>query len=132
VNIPTKGVEDVLGRLVTIPDQELSPKDRFLRQAAEIVAQEVVGPPSEESLTQVKLDMVNKEYRDRMSEFEVDAASTASTTKGAPKGLGDQQDGKAETRKQALDSRIGEVESFVGLGRSKLNDIDALLSSESN
>ncbi|MDB5525946.1 MAG: putative chemotaxis protein motC [Rhizobium sp.] len=131
VNIPTDGVDDVLDRISTIPDQELSPKDRFLRQAAEIVAQEVVGPPSEESLTQVKLDMVNKEYRDSMSGSEVNSANTTPATKDAPKGYDNQNNGKADTRKQALDVRIGEVKNFVGLGRSKLNDIDALLSAES-
>jgi hypothetical protein len=49
----------------------------------------------------------------------------------APASRNGQQDGKAETHKQALDDQIGKAENFVGLGRSKLNDIDALLSSES-
>jgi|EndMetStandDraft_4_1072995.scaffolds.fasta_scaffold37952_2 chemotaxis protein MotC len=134
VDIPTDDIEDVLTRLSSIKNEDLSPKDRFLRDAAQIVAEEVVGPPSQESLTQVQRDMVNKEYRDRMSELVLDAEKTASTTKDAmaPSGLEDQQDEKAETHKKALDSRIGEVESFVGFGRSKLNDIDALLSNESN
>jgi chemotaxis protein MotC len=134
ITIPTSGVEDVLGRLDSIPDKDLSPKDRFLRDAARIVAEEVTGPPSEESLTQVKRDMVDKEYRDRMSELVLDAGKTASTTRNAiaPAGHDGQQDGKADTRKQALDDQIGKAEDLVGLGRSKLKDIDALLSSESN
>jgi chemotaxis protein MotC len=134
VNIPTPGVEDVLGQLNSIPDSDLSPKDRFLRDAAQIVAEEVTGPPSEESLTQVKRDMVDKEYRDRMSELVLDAGKTASTTSNAvaPAGHDGQQDGKADTRKQALDDQIGKAKDFVGLGRSKLKEIDALLSSESN
>jgi chemotaxis protein MotC len=133
VNIPTSGVEDVLGQLGAIPDKDLSPKDRFLRDAAQIVAEEVLGPPTEESLTQVKRDKVDKEYRDRMSELVLDAGKTSSTTTNAmaPASQNGQQDGKAETHKQALDDQIGKAENFVGLGRSKLNDIDALLSSES-
>jgi chemotaxis protein MotC len=67
VDIPTDDIEDVLTRLSSIKNEDLSPKDRFLRDAAQIVAEEVVGPPSQESLTQVQRDMVNKEYRDRMS-----------------------------------------------------------------
>jgi chemotaxis protein MotC len=133
VNIPTSGVEDVLGQLGAIPDKDLSPKDRFLRDAAQIVAEEVLGPPTEESLTQVKRDKVDKEYRDRMSELVLDAGKTSSTTTNAmaPASRNGQQGGKAETHKQALDDQIGKAENFVGLGRSKLNDIDALLSSES-
>jgi chemotaxis protein MotC len=134
IKIPTSGVEDVLGQLNSIPDKDLSPKDRFLRDAAQIVAEEVTGPPSEESLRQVKRDMVDKEYRDRMSELVRDAGKAASTTRNAvaPAGHDGQQDGTAETRRRALDDQIGKAEDFVGLGRSKLKDIDALLSSESN
>lgn len=134
VNIPTDGIEDVLNQLDSISDEKLSPKDRFLRDAAQIVAEEVVGPPSESSLTQVKRDMVDKEYRDRMSELALGADKTASASRDAvaPAGHDDQQDGKAETHKRALDDQIGKVEHFVSLGRSKLNDIDTLLSSESD
>ena len=40
VEIPSDGIEDVLTRLAAIPDHELSPKDRFLKNAAEIVAED--------------------------------------------------------------------------------------------
>jgi chemotaxis protein MotC len=134
VNIPSDDIEDVLNRLNAIPDEELSPKDRFLRDAARVVAQEVIEPPGEESLTQVRRDMVDKEYRDRMSQLVIDASKTASTTRDAvvPSQRNAVEEGKAETRKQALDARIGAVENFVGLGRSRLKDVDALLSNEGN
>jgi chemotaxis protein MotC len=134
VNIPSDGINKVLNQLDSIPDKDLSPKDRFLRNAAQVVAEDVVGPPSEESLTQVQRIMVDKEYRDRMSERVLDAAKTGSTTNSAvtPPGRNGQDNGKAETRRQALDNQIGKVEDFVGLGRSKLNEIDALLAKESN
>jgi chemotaxis protein MotC len=134
VDIPTSGIEDVLGRLGAIPDKDLSPKDRFLRDAAQVVAEDVIAPPDEESLTQVNRDMVDKEYRDMMSERVLDAQKTASTTSTAvsPAGLPGQENGKAVTRKQALDNQIGEAEDLVGLGRARLNAIDALLSTESN
>jgi chemotaxis protein MotC len=128
VNIPSDGVNDILDRLAGIPDTELSPKDRFLRDAARVVAEEVTNAPSEDSLTQVKRDMVDKEYRDRMSDLAVDAANTSST---APLGQQDQKDAAGATHKQALDARIGQVESFVSVGRTKLTDIDLLLSGDS-
>lgn len=97
VNISTPGIEDVLDKLGAIADKDLSPKDRFLRDAARIVAEEVVGPPSQESLTQVARDMVDKDYRDRMSRIALDAQQTASTTTAA---LTSQtsEDGKAAIR----------------------------------
>lgn len=123
VNIPTDGVEAVLRRLAAINRQELSPKDRFLKDAAEIVAEEVARPPPEESLTQVRRTMVEKEYRDARSERllrigktapAIDTGQTGSTTPSP-------QDNPAPT---------ADVEDFVSQGRSKLKEIDAMLTSE--
>jgi chemotaxis protein MotC len=127
VNIPSDGINQVLEKLAEIPDKSLSPKDRFLRDAARIVAEEVVKEPGEDSLRQVERVMVDKEYRDMMSERVVKASDEAlAETLPSTQNLPD------ETRKQALDSRIDEVEDFVSVGRSKLKDIDALLSTGSN
>ncbi|WP_312858571.1 hypothetical protein [Rhizobium sp. G21] len=79
VDIPSDGIEDVLTRLGGIADQDLSPKDRFLRDAAQIVAEEVMAPPDADSLAQANRDMSDKEYRDRMSELALDAETTGST-----------------------------------------------------
>lgn len=127
VNIPSDGINEVLERLADIPDKSLSPKDRFLRDAARIIAEEVVKEPGEDSLRQVEREMVDKEYRDMMSE-RVAKASREALAETLPS----TQDLPDETRKQALDSRIDEVEEFVSVGRSKLKDIDALLSTGSN
>ncbi|MBL0370689.1 chemotaxis protein [Rhizobium sp. KVB221] len=134
VNISGDGVNEILNRLAEIPDQELTPKDRFLRDAARVVAEEVTEVPGGDSLTQVKRDMVDKEYRDRMSELSLDAGKTASTARvnAAADGQNDQQDAQQETRRQALDLRIEKVENFVSSSRSRLRDVDALLSGESN
>jgi chemotaxis protein MotC len=132
VNIPGGDVDAILGQLAGIPDTELQPKDRFLRDAARVVAEEVMDAPGEDSLTQVRRDMVDKEYRDRMSELTIDAAKTASTAPmtGDPAGNDNQTDAAGATRMQALDTRIGKIENFVSVGRTKLNDIDLLLSEE--
>jgi chemotaxis protein MotC len=127
VNIPSDGINEVLEKLAELPDKSLSPKDRFLRDAARIVAEEVLKEPGDDSLRQVERAMVEKEYRDMMSErvaraSETDPADPLTSTQNLPD----------ETRKQALDSRIDKIEDFVSVGRSKLKDIDALLSTESN
>jgi len=133
VNVPTDGIEKVLQDLAEIPDKALSPKDRFLRDAATVVGEEVLSPPSETSLKQVKRAMVDKEYRDMMSERVAKAvAEAAEETPALPNPITSSEDLPAETRMQALDSRIDRIEDFVSLGKSKLKDIDALLSTESN
>ena len=127
VGIPGDGINEVLERLAEIPDKSLSPKDRFLRDAARIVAEEVLKEPGENSLRQVERVMVDKEYRDMMSERVAKAAASARA---------DALDGDAksveETSKQALDAKIDKVEDFVSVSRAKLKVIDALLSTESN
>lgn len=133
VNVPTDGIEKVLQDLSEIPDKALSPKDRFLREAAVVVGEEVLSPPSETSLKQVRRAMVDKEYRDMMSERVAKAvAEAARETPVLPVPVANAEDLPVETRMQALDSRIDRIEDFVSVGKSKLKDIDALLSTESN
>jgi chemotaxis protein MotC len=133
VNVPTDGIEKVLQRISDIPDISLNAKDRFLREAAEVVGEEVLRPPAEESLRQVKLNMVDKEYRDMMSEKVAKAAAEAATLGSSlPKPIANPKDLPVDKRDAALDSRIERIDDFVSLGKSKLKDIDALLSTESN
>jgi len=127
VNIPSDGINGVLETLTEISDTSLSPKDRFLRDAARVVAEEVLKEPGGDSLRQVERVMVDKEYRDMMSERVAKASETALASP-----LPSTQNLQDQTKKQALDSRIVEVEDFVSAGRSKLKDIDALLSTGSN
>lgn len=133
VNVPTDGIEKVLRQLADIPDAELSAKDRFLREAATVVAEEVLKPPTEDSLRQVRRDMVDKEYRDMMSERTAKAATTTAMEEARlPDPAASDETLPVETRMKALDARIDRIDDFVSVGRSKLKDIDALLSTESN
>jgi chemotaxis protein MotC len=133
VNVPTDGIEKVLQDLAEIPDKALSPKDRFLRDAARVIGEEVLRPPGEDSLKQVRRAMVDKEYRDMMSERVAKAvAEAAEEIPALPGPIANTEDLPVETRMQALDSRINRIEDFVSVGKSKLKDIDALLSTESN
>jgi chemotaxis protein MotC len=133
VNVPTDGIEKVLNDLTDIPSLSLSPKDRFLRDAARVIGEEVLRAPDEESLKQVKLYMVSKEYRDMMSERVRDAAKDAvALGNSLPAPIPNPVELPTETRVKSLDERIDRLDDFVSLGRSKLKDIDALLSTESN
>jgi chemotaxis protein MotC len=115
VNIPTDGVDGVLERLSAIPDKELTPKDRFLKDAARVVAEEVSRPPPEFSLTQVRRDMLSKEYRDEMADRMLHPAP--STTPGQA------------TAGKPADTEA--LQNFVSQGRSRIKEIDAMLTSES-
>lgn len=131
VDIPSDGIEDVLNRLSGIPDQDLSPKDRFLRDAARIVAEEVMAPPSADSLAQANRDSADKEYRDRMSELALDAETTGSTDPGPASATDQPAASETAPRSEALDARMDQAENLVASGRARLKDIDALLSKES-
>ncbi len=109
VNIPTDGVDKVVKQLAGIRNDELSPKDRFLKSAAEVVAAEVLRAPDPESLMQVRRDRMEMEYRD-------DRADRLQQAGNPPTGTKD-----PET-----------TEDFVAQGRFKLKAIDALLRMESN
>ncbi|MCV3766251.1 chemotaxis protein [Rhizobium sp. TRM95796] len=130
VDIPSDGIEDVLTRLGGIADQDLSPKDRFLRDAAQIVAEEVMAPPDADSLAQANRDMSDKEYRDRMSELALDAETTGSTDPQPAPDLQQPTGSETAPRGQALDARMDQAENLVASGRARLKDIDALLAKE--
>ncbi|WP_052161859.1 chemotaxis protein [Hoeflea sp. BAL378] len=50
--IPTDGVNGVLARLNAVPETQLSERDRALREAARMIAEEVLRKPDPNSLTQ--------------------------------------------------------------------------------
>lgn len=116
-SIPTSNVDAAMKDLAAIPEDELSPRDRALRNAAQFVAGEVLRVPAAESLTQ-------------------DAALTIATPDAAtPDALpaadmpGSAADGQRMPQSSAakLDP---EFKTFVENGRSKLSAIDELLKEE--
>src|SRR5690606_20735755 len=52
VNIPSKGILEAVEEISAIPEDALSSRDRALRRAAEVVAQEVLRRPVPDSLAQ--------------------------------------------------------------------------------
>lgn len=58
--VPTDGVDAVLEGLNAVSERQLSPRDRALRTAAQIVAAEVMRKPDPNSLTQAFSPMLNE------------------------------------------------------------------------
>ncbi len=117
-NIPTPNVGEAVEGLAQISDEQLSPRDRALRQAAHFVAEEVLRQPVAESLAQ---------DRDRTMLTTPDADTEIASP-------GDDVPGPAATEPPPLASSNvkmdPELQSFVETGRSKLSAIDDLLKEE--
>jgi len=117
-NIPTPNVGAAVEGLSQISDEQLSPRDQALRQAARVVAEEVLRQPVAESLAQ-------------------DRERTMLTTPDADIAIaspGDDVPGSAEAASPvAVSSNVKmdpELQTFVETGRSKLSAIDDLLKEE--
>ncbi|KOF17074.1 chemotaxis protein [Ensifer adhaerens] len=130
-SVPSSDVFAATQSIAAIPDAELSPRDRALRDAAKAVADAVVRPPDDESLTQA---FSARPVRPATPEEQIDGAETGSgmspfgepaAQAGAPT-AGETTQASAETAATSDPSHDG----FVAKGRSKVEEIDALLRGE--
>ncbi|MGV8938427.1 MAG: chemotaxis protein MotC [Allorhizobium sp.] len=121
-DIPSNEVDAAMTAIAGIPDALLSPRDQVLRAAAQAVAEEVLRVPVAESPVQD-------------TPVTIDPTAAASITPGPQ----DQQSVTAPagplTDTGNANTNVGrsadpEIRSFVDSGRSKLDEIDNLLSKE--
>lgn len=127
-SVPSNDVFAATASIAAIPDAELSPRDRALRDAAKAVADAVVRPPVGESLTQASASKPDRPV-------EAVASAEAEET-----GSGMSPFGSAQTPVAAAPASVAEADTgaasdpehdgFVAKGRSKLEEIDALLKGE--
>lgn len=117
-NVSTANVGAAMQDISQIEDDQLSPRDRALRQAAQAVAEEVLRQPVNESLAQ--------DAPRTMPETPDASVANASPRDEAP--------GSAEVAESApAVSGVkfdDEFQTFVDTGRSKLSAIDDLLKEE--
>lgn len=155
VKVPTEGVSDAMAVLNTIPPEALSARDKALRQAAELVAKEVLrkpepaapevmGPVVPASATPADAEMAtaDPELQDPFApvpEAEAPPATSepppANATPVAAEGeAAEAAEAPATadaTPEQATESKMDpQLETFLETGRSKLNAIDDLLKEE--
>ncbi|MCJ8520846.1 chemotaxis protein MotC [Pseudorhizobium tarimense] len=117
-NIPTSKVGDAAQKLSAIPEEELTPRDRALRQAARFVADEVLRQPNAESLAQDP---------GRTIQSTPDASTPIASIGNDAAGSADIAPQSATSASVNLDP---EFQTFVEAGRSKLSAIDDLLREE--
>lgn len=130
-SVPSSDVFAATQSIAAIPDAELSPRDRALLDAAKAVAEAVVRPPDDESLTQA---FSARPVRPATPVEQIEGAETGSGMSpfGSPAAdasapeAGETTQASAET----ADASDPAHDGFVAKGRSKLEEIDALLRGE--
>lgn len=117
-NIPTKDIGAAMQAIAEVPEETLSPRDRALRQAAKVVAEQVVSRPTADSLAQDKAIKVNN-TEDAKSPVALPRNEIAGPAPATERPLA----GTAAKFDPAF-------QTFVDSGRSKLNAIDEMLKEE--
>ncbi len=126
VDVPSADILDAVKQMSAIPEQDLSPRDRALLQAAQAVAQEVLKAPEPESLTQATVSkVINEESEQPTGSGESPFAEpVAQTTEKTVDGIEEQQAKTAESKGDP------EHDNFLTASRSKIDEIDTLLKGE--
>lgn len=119
-DIPTSDIHAAMKAIAAMPEAALSPRDQALRQAAEIVANQVLTRPNPESLAQ--------DQPARMTTAdEMPPAVAAENIKAGP-----MTDGPVTGDPTAATGPDQSFQTFVDSGRSKLKAVDAMLKEESS
>lgn len=118
-DIPTNDIDAAVRAIDNVPDEALSPRDRALRQAAKVVAEQVLSQPAAASLAQeTPVNMNNTgDAKPNVALPRNEIAGPAPATEGPMAGTAANFDPAFQT--------------FVDSGRSKLNAIDEMLKEES-
>ncbi|APO66424.1 chemotaxis protein MotC [Rhizobium gallicum] len=130
--VSTPDVGAAAKSIKSVADSELSPRDRALRAAAKSIAEQVLQPPDPASLTQASDSKpANEEITSEQA-----AVSTADGSQpaeiAAPSRPADDGVAPALMPDGAGQEADPSFKSFVTTSRSKLDEIDGLLSQESN
>ena len=121
-NISTPDVVAASQAISEIPDEQLSDRDRALRNAAQSVAAQILQKPDASSLTQAIAPRVDKQTDASLTALRAEPSSAAAGNQSATNPL-------AQTTVGGEADKV--VHDFVSQGRSKLTQIDELLAQES-
>ncbi|MCT7665866.1 chemotaxis protein MotC [Shinella kummerowiae] len=133
-SVPSGDVSSAMESIIAIPDDRLSEKDRALKAAAKAVAEEVLRAP-QASLTETEAAAVPEQSEDT-SYAGLNEAETAERSMDPQAGAGETPIATAaepdeKKKEQAAETGIDPAfDTFVSSGRSKLDEIDALLKGE--
>ncbi|CAN7536182.1 chemotaxis protein MotC [Pararhizobium sp. LjRoot235] len=129
--VPSQDILEAVKGINSIPDAELSPRDRALREAATVVAQEVLRAPDPESLAQASVSNVASEISVGESGPETGSGESPFAAPASGAVLSAAQAGETQPM-TALEASPPDpvLDAFLSTGRSKLDEIDSLLKGE--
>lgn len=119
-NIGTPDVVSAIRTITSIPDEHLSDRDKILRDAARVIAEEVVRPPVASSASVQPTDIT--------PENAPLSAAVTTQTDGQPAVT--ESTGVWRSSTPVMEDLSPEYQNTVSSGRSKLDEIDALLKKE--
>ncbi|MCQ4634126.1 chemotaxis protein [Shinella sp. CPCC 100929] len=133
-SVPSGDVAQAMESIIAIPDDKLSAKDRALKAAARAVAEEVLRVP-ETVPTEAKAAVPTADVEDAsyegLSEAEMADRAMDPRAGGEETPVASAIEPKEETKEQGETAGIDPAfDTFVSGGRSKLDEIDALLKGE--
>ncbi|MGD9477949.1 chemotaxis protein MotC [Shinella sp. G-2] len=137
-SVPSSDVAAAMDTIIAIPDDQLSPKDRALKAAARAVAEEVLRTPQASAAQQTTdkadkpVEAENASY-EGLNEAEMADRAMDPQARGeeTPVAAAEPEQGKKEQQEPQEKAGIDPAfDTFVSSGRSKLDEIDALLKGE--
>jgi chemotaxis protein MotC len=132
-SVSTADVDAAARSISSVADNELSPRDRALRAAAQSIAEQVLQEPDVASLTQASK---SKSANEENTSGQAAASASDGSLPGSSAPSEPVDDGAAPS--SASGSTEGQQDadpaftSFMTTSRAKLDEIDGLLSKEGN
>lgn len=131
-SVPSGDVAAAMESIIAVPDDKLSVKDRALKAAARAVAEEVLRVPQAEAEhieAEAPIHAEDPSY-EGLSEAELADRAMDPTAKAEEKSAAVASDATKKDEKKDKAGIDPAFDSFVSGGRSKLDEIDALLKGE--
>lgn len=129
--VPSADVFSAAEALEAIPDEKLSPRDRALREAAKAVADAVVRPPLGESPAQAPVPIAERPAGEQ-SELAAEESGSGMSPFGQPVEASPGRTSEMTAEADAAASGDPALDGFLASGRSKIDEIDALLKGKDN
>ncbi|YCI01718.1 chemotaxis protein MotC [Ensifer sp. D2-11] len=127
--VPSADVFSAAEALEAIPDEKLSPRDRALREAAKAVADAVVRPPLGESPAQAPAPIAERPAGEQ-SELAAEESGSGMSPFGQPVEASPGRPSEMTAEADVAASDDPALDGFLASGRSKIDEIDALLKGE--
>ncbi|AWI56005.1 chemotaxis protein MotC [Sinorhizobium fredii] len=128
--VPSEDVFTAAQTLAAIPDEKLSPRDRALREAARAIAQEVVRLPKDESPAQASMPIPEVDTGPANDGGETGETGSGMSPFVKPADRAPVPGAEALAGAETVAESDPALDGFMANGRSKINEIDALLAEE--